>query len=1126
MSLLVQDGPISRPSNGQHLTCDTALLLASADSLLRQYETDWDQATLNESIALLLSAQQLLSPTTTSVSSDYLSQDALSSCLIKLAWAYDSRYRHTGNAKDLQEQIACCDAILVMPSTEGHHDNAILLLGAALRTRHRSTGDAGDIERAVRLHRTLVDKQETPSARLASELGRTLWARYLVGSDMLDFEEARKMHEHALVTHSTSNHDLAVYQQYLANVLRARFSMFGVMDDLERSIQLLSESLTIRTAGHRDRNVSLTELAICYAQLYETAGNLDHRNRSIQLFEEALVLQGDQHPHYALTLTTLAHVLLVDNPHTGSLQDLERVVQLLRSSLQFHPIGHPSRHYTLESLAGALKARFEFLGNVDDEDEAIALRREVFLLRSPSHEARGFAMGSLANELAERYRRIGNPSDAAESMQLYKELRQLYGSTRSGPFYVDVCFSYAELLLARHHFTGSRADLDDAISLYHDWLDHGSKDSFKKDVILHDAADALMCRFRISQDYNDLTSAIEKLESALHLRPVGHPRRYASLHDLASALQYRYIVTRDTRDLEAAVELQNMALSCLVAGHPGRARVLCGLSRVYASSDSPYHDISLALDYSMNALEDNTCGAYSRVEEFLEVLPHIEPVALNERANIRLRMFEVFRSVLHLLPQIVDYGLDLRERLRILKSTEHLAVLGAKAALRSGKIYDAVEVLEAGRVVFWSHHLRLRTDFDTLPAELSKELLGLARQLEQGTQHFAEQSQEDLENNRTIVDAALVANRKLGYRFDALIDKARKLPGFERFLLHKPYSVLSRAAERCSVVVLIADNDSCDAILIRGPEAQPERVMLPGVTSNGLRILSKATQDAKRDGRTTREGRAMRRVKPKGAGISDTLRSLWEQVVQPIVNVMDVSVRSFTAYMLLTCLPPPTQKSTGSTRARILICPTGVFSLVPIHAASTTTGGQFVGLTDYLVPSYTPTLGAILNARSRYTPIPRSEARVLLACVPNPFKWKPLPFATQEAADIRDILPTTSVLSILDDGDVGATVTDVQEHLPKASILHLACHGYQDPDMPLNSGFVMRDNMLTVSHLMRLSLPHALLAILSACETAKGDLQQPDQAVHLAAAMLFSGFKSIVATMWYVLHWVSRTRLH
>jgi CHAT domain-containing protein len=60
----------------------------------------------------------------------------------------------------------------------------------------------------------------------------------------------------------------------------------------------------------------------------------------------------------------------------------------------------------------------------------------------------------------------------------------------------------------------------------------------------------------------------------------------------------------------------------------------------------------------------------------------------------------------------------------------------------------------------------------------------------------------------------------------------------------------------------------------------------------------------------------------------------------------------------------------------------------------------------------------------------------------------------------------------------------------------------------------MSDELLTVSSLMSLSLPNAFLAILSACETAKGDVSQPDQAVHLAATMLYIGFKSVVGTMW------------
>jgi CHAT domain-containing protein len=107
----------------------------------------------------------------------------------------------------------------------------------------------------------------------------------------------------------------------------------------------------------------------------------------------------------------------------------------------------------------------------------------------------------------------------------------------------------------------------------------------------------------------------------------------------------------------------------------------------------------------------------------------------------------------------------------------------------------------------------------------------------------------------------------------------------------------------------------------------------------------------------------------------------------------------------------------------------------------------------------------------------------------------------------------------------GASLTVASPNLPDAltylkethmNILHLACHGAQKND-PLTSGFILRDEDLTIRDIMQLDLEHASLAFLSACQTAKGNLDQPDQAVHLAASMLFCGFKSVIATMWYVL---------
>ena len=51
---------------------------------------------------------------------------------------------------------------------------------------------------------------------------------------------------------------------------------------------------------------------------------------------------------------------------------------------------------------------------------------------------------------------------------------------------------------------------------------------------------------------------------------------------------------------------------------------------------------------------------------------------------------------------------------------------------------------------------------------------------------------------------------------------------------------------------------------------------------------------------------------------------------------------------------------------------------------------------------------------------------------------------------------------------------------------------------------------------MYTSLPNARIAFLSACETATGQENLPDEAVHLAAGMLAAGFKSVIGTMWAI----------
>jgi CHAT domain-containing protein len=119
-------------------------------------------------------------------------------------------------------------------------------------------------------------------------------------------------------------------------------------------------------------------------------------------------------------------------------------------------------------------------------------------------------------------------------------------------------------------------------------------------------------------------------------------------------------------------------------------------------------------------------------------------------------------------------------------------------------------------------------------------------------------------------------------------------------------------------------------------------------------------------------------------------------------------------------------------------------------------------------------------------------------------------------AEIQHVaaIATAQNVEIIGQLTESTTVARATETMNAANMIHLACHGVQDHKDATRSGFCLGDGRLTISELMRLDIKHGFLAFLSACETAMGSADQPDQAMHLAAAMLFAGFKSVVATMW------------
>jgi CHAT domain-containing protein len=184
-------------------------------------------------------------------------------------------------------------------------------------------------------------------------------------------------------------------------------------------------------------------------------------------------------------------------------------------------------------------------------------------------------------------------------------------------------------------------------------------------------------------------------------------------------------------------------------------------------------------------------------------------------------------------------------------------------------------------------------------------------------------------------------------------------------------------------------------------------------------------------------------------------------------------------------------------------------SFLPLHAA-----GDYnlpnANVFAYAVSSYIPTLTSLLSAESS-AEIGHSLVAIGQEATPGHTR---LPGTNEELAYIqKHIDPVAEYHQI---ADIDATAIAVLDAMEKNDWVHLCCHANQSAGDPTQSGFFLHDGTLDLMTIMQKSFKKKGLAFLSACQTAKGDQNLPDEAVHLASGMLFAGYPSVIATMWAV----------
>ena len=836
----------------------------------------------------------------------------------------------------------------------------------------------------------------------------------------------------------------------LANVWKAKYEQTDESEDLTEAISQYRTVLTTCPRDDLSRSLCLRQLAGLLASRFERGGGQNDIQHAVTLSHESLDLLNKGHPDRMWALANLAKVYHTRFIGTYNSEDLEKAITWSRKALRLCPPDHESKDTFLRDLAIVLSSRFENFGRMDCLEEAISFHRASLRLCPRDHPRRQYSLYGLANAMHTRCLRTQGKEDLEETINLEREALTL--TPPGNPMRPQILHNLSVSLQTQYTWTSNMGDIEEGIEHLYEASKLVKSGHHLSRLIPHLLAGNLVYRFMRHGAENDKADAITHYRTSISLIPEGHPHFSPMRAEFAKDLHLIFSRTRDPEYLEDSIAL-------------------------YRS----------AIEYSFSSAREKLIAARNWV-----VTTH----------NIRhTSALTAYRNALSLLQRVVDSRPTVQIRYEDIsgRDVDNLRSLPTDAvsyAIESCAYEEATEMLEQGRALLWSGMRSLRTPLDHLH-EVDKSLADKFTEISQRleaiitTTHVRDfvptptGTDDDgvAIRSKDLFARDLAEKRRLSGELDTVVSRIQALPGFENFWKPVPFCHLQTAAIGGPVVIINLSQYCSDILIIRSDHPIDH---IPTPTNFFARVTKLAHKLSE-----TRRNHPLESIEYDDV-LRDTLKELSELVGQPVAN-------------RLIELGVPEQ-------SRIWLCPTSVLASLPIHAAGPISSHTNVKryLFDLYVCSYTPSLSALIASRSRdLSGSASGQPSLLIVGQPD----ESLPGVDSETRSIESLAGSGYVTRIAGEA---ATPEKVIARLPMHSWVHFACHGVLQPGRPFESSFLLQDKThLTLLRIAKSRLPTAELAFLAACHTAElAEDGTPDEVLHLTAAMQFSGFRSVIGTMW------------
>ena len=681
-----------------------------------------------------------------------------------------------------------------------------------------------------------------------------------------------------------------------------------------------------------------------------------------------------------------------------------------------------------------------------------------------------------------RFSELFRKFSSMESLRVTKEIgshvaHALVGMelARMRDFYVEEHDEFASVETALSPFVTARRRSNLPISL-HPWKPSNSSTSPR-----HAASTRTPLSFI---QMNDPSLALE--EDIQQTCERFSPRSFAihSLHQKAQFLLLSFMRSRRAKELENSIEIARNLLD-MRPRQLRRVKLLRMLAFCYALRSHEPGDRNKSVAMFEDAFQDESATISERLiiawwwATFARTWDHPSTTLAyqNTLSALQCALTGAFA---------VQWQASTIGRLG---SKIHIPLDYASYQIARGQLELAVETIEQGKTVIWSDIYGLRTSagrLRTVNPDLADRLATVSQDLVAVNAsilaHRVVGSRLDEEEDHEHLDAfspMFKEQRRLLRERQEIVAGIKALPGFENFMEAVRFRTLQDAAIHGPIIIINHCRWRCD-ILIVLHDRPPSLISTTEGFYDRASTLASTLLDARKKYAVESELYQQE--------LRSILKELYERVGQPVLDrLRELEVKEQT---------------------RIWWYPTSVFCSLPLHAMGPvpSTDGREQYFSDKYICSYTPTLGALIAARTPTAPASDRGPTLLFVGRPNES-----PRGTRDMKVIRSIgVPATRL--VFGNASREAVINGLQKH----RLAHFACRSHREEGKPFDTALELDGgDRLALLDIVRCRVPTTELAVLSSGRTAElVDGTDFVEGLHLAAAMQFYGFGSVVGTMW------------